>query len=61
MKKQNKLNIKIQDLEPLNDVWAGRHQRRHARAGAFRDLDLRRELRGEFKGGRGLIGYREIP
>ena len=61
MKKQNKLNIKIRDLEPLKDVWAGRGKRGHARAEAFRDLGLRRELRGEFNGGRGLIGYREIP
>jgi hypothetical protein len=63
MKKQNKLNIKIQDLEPLNDVWAGRHHRRHGRgrAVAFRDLELRRELLGEYKGVRGLIGYKEIP
>ncbi len=46
MKKQNKLNIKIRDLEPLKDVWAGRRRQRHARAGAFRDLDnLRREHR----------------
>jgi len=61
MKKQNKLNIKIRDLEPLKDVWAGKRKRGHGRAEAFRDLDLRRELRGEYKGGRGLIGYREIP
>ena len=61
MKKQNKLNIKIRDLEILKDVWAGKHKRGHGRAEAFRDLDLRRELRGEYKGGRGLIGYREIP
>ena len=63
MKKQNKLNIKIRDLEPLKDVWAGRRQKHHARAraDAFRDLDLRRELLGEYKGGRGLIGLKEIP
>ena len=56
MKKQNKLNIKIRDLEPLKDVTGGRRRRGHGRAGAFGDLDLR----GEYKGGRGLIGYREI-
>ena len=61
MKKQNKLNIQIRDLELLKDVWAGRHKRGHARAESFRDLELRRALRGEYKGGRGLIGYREIP
>jgi hypothetical protein len=56
MKKQNKLNIKIRDLDPLKDVTGGRRRRGHGRAGAFGDLDLR----GEYKGGRGLIGYREI-
>jgi len=61
MKKQNKLNIKIRDLEPLKEVWAGGHKRSHTRAEAFRDLELRRELLGEYKGVRGLIGYKEIP
>ena len=54
MKKQNKLSIKVRDLEPLKDVTAGkRHCRSHA--GAFRDL------RGEYRGGLGLIGYNKIP
>ena len=56
MKKQNKLSIKVRDLEPLKDVIGGRRLRKaHGRAGAFGDLDLR----GEYKGGRGF-GHREI-
>jgi hypothetical protein len=56
MKKQNKLNIKIRDLEPLKDVIGGRRLRQvRGRAGAFGDPDLR----GEYKGGRGF-GHREI-
>ena len=59
MKKQNKLNIKIRDLEPLKDVTGGRRRHRaHARAGAFFD---RGGLVGEYKGGLGLIGYNRIP
>lgn len=53
MKKQNKLSIKIRDLEPLKDVTAARHHAR-SRVGAFRDL------RGEYRGGLGLIGYNRI-
>ena len=30
MKKQNKLSIKVRDLEPLKDVVGGRRHRRHA-------------------------------
>ena len=57
MKKQNKLSIKVQDLEPLKDVIGGRRLRQaHGRAGAFRDLDLR----GEYKGGLGPFGLRHI-
>ena len=57
MKKQNKLSIKVRDLEPLKDVIGGRRRRRaHGHAGAFGDLDLR----GEYKGGRGPFGYRQI-
>jgi hypothetical protein len=56
MKKQNKLSIKVRDLEPLKDVVGGRRLRNaHGRAGAFGDPDLR----GEYKGGRGF-GHREI-
>ena len=54
MKKQNKLSIKIRDLEPLKDVTSGRRHAR-SRAEAFRDL------RGEYRGGLGLIGYNRIP
>jgi len=57
MKKQNKLNIKIRDLEMLKDVWAGRHGKRHghAAATAFGDLDnLRADRRF-----RGPIGFTE--
>jgi hypothetical protein len=54
MKKQNKLSIKVRDLEPLKDVTAGKHHGR-GHAGAFRDL------RGEYRGGLGLIGYNRIP
>jgi len=58
MKKQNKLNIKVRDLEPLNDVTGGNRRRRaHGRAGAFRD----RDLLGEYRGGLGLIGYNRAP
>jgi hypothetical protein len=57
MKRQNKLNIKVRDLEPLKDVIGGRrHRRAHGRAGAFGD----RDLRGEWKGNWGF-GHREIP
>ena len=54
MKKQNKLCIKIRDLEPLKDVTAARRHLR-SRAEAFRDL------RGEYRGGLGLIGYNRAP
>ena len=57
MKKQNKLNIKVWDLEPLKDVIGGRrHRRAHGLAGAFED----RQLRVEYKGMRDLFGHREI-
>ena len=54
MKKQNKLSIKVRDLEPLKDVTAGR---RHgsSRAEALRDL------RGEYRGGLGPFGDNRIP
>ena len=57
MKKQNKLSIKVRDLEPLKDVTAGRRRHRaHGRAGAFN----RGGLVGEYIGGLGLIGYNKI-
>jgi hypothetical protein len=61
MKKQNKLSIKVRDLEPLKDVIAGRHRHRraHARAGAFGDDPP--DLRGEFRGGYSSLGFREVP
>ena len=55
MKKHNKLSIKVRDLEPLKDVTAGRRHHGRSHAGAFRDL------RGEYRGGLGLIGYNKIP
>jgi hypothetical protein len=56
MKRQNKLNIKVRDLEPLKDVIGGRRLRKaRGRAGTFGDLDLR----GEYKGGLGF-GHRSI-
>jgi len=58
MKKQNKLNIKVWDLELLKDVTAGRRRHRaHGRALAFD----RAGLVGEYKGGLGLIGYNRAP
>ena len=30
MKKQNKLSVRVRDLEPLKDVVGGRRHRRHA-------------------------------
>jgi len=57
MKKQNKLSIKVRDLEPLKDVTAGnRRHRVHSRAGAFD-----RDLRGEYRGGLGPFGDNRIP
>ncbi len=58
MKKQNKLSIKVRDLEPLKDVVGGRRRRHalHAReARAFNPLV------GEYGGGLGLIGYNRAP
>jgi len=55
MKKQNKLNIKIRDLEILKDVWAGKRRKGHGHAAAFGDLDnLRADRRV-----RGPIGFTE--
>jgi hypothetical protein len=55
MKKQNKLSIKVRDLEPLKDVTAGR--RRHGRSHA----EALRDLRGEYRGGLGPFGDNRIP
>jgi len=56
MKKQNKLNIKIRDLEILKDVWAGRRGRGHGHAAAFGDLDnLHADRRV-----RGPIGFTQL-
>jgi len=59
MKRQNKLNIKVRDLEPLKDVRAGRRHGARGRAGAFFDRGDR-GLLGEYRGGLGF-GHREIP
>jgi hypothetical protein len=57
MKKQNKLSIKVRDLEPLRDVTGGR-RRRHGlqaqEAGAFG------QNVGEYSGGLGPFGLRRI-
>jgi hypothetical protein len=58
MKKQNKLTIKVRDLEPLRDVMGGR-RRGHGhqlRAGAF--VEGRSNLLGEYTGGLGPFGFR---
>ena len=55
MKKQNKLNIKIRDLEILRDVWAGKRGKRHSRAAALGDLD---DLHADRRV-RGPIGFTE--
>ena len=58
MKKQNKLSIKVRNLEPLKDVVGGRRHQRHAlhareaRARAFNPLA------GEYRGCLGLTGNR---
>ena len=41
MKKQNKLSLKVRDLEPLKDVTAGRRRHAHARFERERDRDPR--------------------
>jgi hypothetical protein len=54
MKKQNKLSIKVRDLEPLKDVTGGR-RRHHGHAEAFRA-----QRDGEYKGGLGPFGLNKI-
>ena len=59
MKTQNKLSIKVRDLEPLKDVMGGRRRRgHHLRARAFVD---RRVGVGEYTGGLGPFGLNRIP
>jgi hypothetical protein len=56
MKKQNKLSIKVRDLEPLKDVVGGRRHRRHAlQARGARAFNPRV---GEYRDGLGLFGLR---
>ena len=60
MKKQNKLSIKVRDLEPLKDVVGGRRRRRRHALQA-REARAFNPLVGEYGGGLGLIGYNRIP
>ena len=60
MKKQNKLSIKVQDLEPLKDVVGGR-RRRQRHALHAREARAFNPLVGEYGGGLGLIGYNRAP
>ena len=55
MKKQNKLNIKIRDLEPLKDVTSGRRRRHGLHATEARAIKFRV---GEYRDGLGLLGLR---
>jgi hypothetical protein len=58
MKKQNKLSIKVRDLEPLKDVVGGR-RRRHGRHGlhAMEARAINPRV-GEYRDGLGLFGLR---
>ena len=59
MKKQNKLSIKVRDLEPLKDVTGGRHRPHgHAREAQARTIN---PLVGEYRGGLGPFGDNRIP
>ena len=58
MKKQNKLNIKVRDLEPLKDVIAGR-RRRHRIAGS--GSEAFNPLVGEYGGGLGPDRIQQGP
>ena len=59
MKTQNKLSIKVWDLEPLKDVIGGRRRRgHHLHAGAVVD---RRFGVGEYRRGLGPFGLNRIP
>ena len=59
MKKQNKLSIKVRDLEPLKDVIGGRRHRHHVLEA--REARAFNPLVGEYGGGLGLIGYNRAP
>ena len=61
MKRQNKLNIKVRDLEPLNDVIGGRRHRRHILEAREASAFNPNPLIGEYRGGLGLIGYNRPP
>jgi hypothetical protein len=58
MKKQNKLSIKVRDLEPLKDVTGGHRRHRHARDAQARTIN---PLIGEYRGGLGPFGDNRIP
>ena len=62
MTMQNKLSIKIRDLEPLRDVTGGRHRHhRHAHAHAREAGAFRAQNVGEYTGGLGPFGLNRIP
>ena len=61
MKKQNKLSIKVWDLEPLKDVVGGRHRRHRHHVLEAREARAFNPLVGEYRGGLGLIGYSRAP
>jgi len=59
MKKQNRLSIKVRDLESLKDVTGGKHRRHgHAKDAQARTIN---PLLGEYKGGLGPFGDNLIP
>jgi hypothetical protein len=55
MKKQNKLSIKVRDLEPLKDVVGGRRRCHALHAREARAFNPRV---GEYRDGLGLFGLR---
>ena len=57
MKKQNKLSIKVRDLEPLKDVVGGR-RRRQRHALQARETRAFNPRVGEYRDGLGLFGLR---
>jgi len=61
MKRQNKLNIKVRDLEPLKDVIGGRRRRHRHHVLEAREARAFNPLVGEYGGGLGLIGYNRPP
>ena len=58
MKKQNKLSIKVRDLEPLKNVTGARRQ--HHRHHGLHTMEARviNPRVGEFRDGLGLLGLR---